>query len=77
MLTTLQNFWSKWLRFAEIFGNIQMTILLTLVYWTILAVIAIPFRLLSNPLSIKASKPFSWTKREPNTDVLSSMKRQG
>ena len=44
--------WARWLRFAEIVGTVQMVIILTLVYWTVVAATAIPCKILADPLGL-------------------------
>lgn len=77
MFGFLDKVWRGWLKFAEILGNIQMTILLSLIYWTLLLMLAIPFKLISDPLSIKRVRCSRWISRVPASDVLESMRRQG
>ena len=73
----LSKVWLRWLRFAEIIGNVQMIILLFLLYWTMLAIVAIPFKLLSDPLSLKSPRKGGWVRRPPIPKVLESMRKQG
>ena len=77
MLRILGNGWRKWLKFAEILGNIQMIILLSIIYWTMLLTLALPFKLLADPLGLKKRQPPQWKHREHIADVLESMRRQG
>ena len=65
------------MRFAEIFGNVQMIIILSLVYWTVIPLLAIPMKLLADPLQLRVRGHVSWAERRPQVDVLGSMKRQG
>ena len=65
------------MRFAEIFGNFQMILMLTVLYWTIVFLIALPFKLLADPLSLRKNRGPSWTDRLPDSDVMASMRRQG
>jgi hypothetical protein len=39
-----------WLKVAEVLANLQLAFLLTLFYWTLWALVAIPFKLLADPL---------------------------
>ena len=77
MITTLGKVWRKWLKFAEILGNIQMVVLLTIIYWTMLILLAIPFKLLADPLALKRSRSQRWIPKSPVNDVLESMRKQG
>jgi hypothetical protein len=73
----LKKIWSRWLRIAEIIGNIQMTILLTVIYWVLVPFIAVPFKFLADPLSVRKSAKPRWIKREPIPDVLGHLRKQG
>jgi hypothetical protein len=77
MLNLLGKAWKRWLKIAEVIGNIQMTIFLTLMYWTVLFLIAVPFKIFSDPLSLRNFGHARWTPLDPKTDVLESMRRQG
>ena len=58
------------------FGNVVMSVWLTILYWTLLAVIALPFKLFADPLALRR-RDRSWVFRDAETDVLGWMKRQG
>ena len=78
MSSSLGRVWRRWIKVTTIIGNIQMTILLTLVYWTIVTLTAIPFRFLADPLSLRrSSRNCGWRKREPIADMRKSMRKQG
>ena len=77
MRSILSTAWRYWLKFAETLGNIQMVVLLTIIYWTGFLVLAIPFKLLSDPLSLKRPGGSRWIDRTPIADVLESMRKQG
>ena len=74
LLATLLRWW---FRFAEILGNIQMTILLSLIYWTMMALIAVPFRLLADPLALRHPSRARWIPRSSASQTLDDMRRQG
>ena len=65
-----------WLRFTIVFGNVQMIVVLTLVYWIMVALVAIPFKLLADPLSLRRRRP-TWIRRVVDEDPSQSMRRQG
>ena len=71
-----RRIWNRWLKIAEAIGTVQMVIILTLVYWTMITVMAIPFRFLSDPLVLKRSSRPRWVKRTQPSDVLKNMRRQ-
>jgi len=68
--------WRKWLQFAEILGNIQLFILFSLVYWSLVPLVAIPFKLYADPLAFKRIHSVFWVSCRPVPDSLESMRRQ-
>ena len=76
MLSALGKFGRLWIKFATVLGNIQMVILLSLIYWTMVAVTSIPMRIFSDPLALRRSKQ-GWVKREAVANTLDSMTKQG
>ena len=71
-----------WLKFAEILGNIQMVLILSIVYWVMVLILALPLKLLRDPLTLKGPRPGGWVKRIPATGelesgILESMRKQG
>ena len=72
-----KKLWSRWLQIAEVIGNIQLTILLTIIYWVLVPLIAVPFKFLADPLSVRKSAKPQWIHREPILDVLEQLKKQG
>jgi len=47
-------------------GTVQMFLMLTIIYWTLLASIAIPMKVFSDPLGLKR-KPSQWV--EPHNSL--------
>ena len=58
-------------------GNVQMILVLSIVYWVLVLPFALPFRLLRDPLALKSPRRGGWLKRSPATDILESMRKQG
>ena len=73
----LKSVWALWMRFAHIFGTFQMIVFLSLIYWTMFAVVAIPFRLFADPLQFRRSRSSRWVQRIQTSDPLEFLKRQG
>jgi hypothetical protein len=69
--------WRRWIKVTTFLGTVQMVILLSLVYWTMVPVIAIPLKLFSDPLGSQRSTGGIWIERPPLTQILESMKEQG
>ena len=66
-----------WLRFAAILGDIQITILLSLIYWLLLPFWALPYRLFSDRLALRNPAGVGWIRRTPGADRLNAMRKQG
>lgn len=77
MMRYLKGAKRRWLKFAEIMGNIQITILLTLIFGSLLLILAVPFRLLGSRIVRRNSKTVQWISREPISHPLDSMSKQG
>ena len=72
----IKKLWRLWLKFAEKLGTVQMIVLLSVVYWTMVTVIAVPFKLLADPLRLrKPAKPV-WIPRPAPSRSLEDMRRQ-
>ena len=74
----IRQAWNRWLKVAEVIGTIQMLIILSILYWLILPLMAIPFKLLSDPLRIKRPSGSNWQekKRDESISVRDSMNNQ-
>ena len=68
--------WRRWLRFAEILGTIQMTVILSLIYWVMLPIIAVPFKLFADPLTLRSKARAGWVERHSGSQTLDEMKKQ-
>ena len=75
-LSLLKKAWRHWLGFAEIFGTIQMVIVLTLVYWIFAPLMGIPLRLFADPLGLRGSHRTRWVQRDAAPPNLEAMKKQ-
>ena len=64
------------MRFVHVFGTLQMVLLLTLVYWLMIPLVAIPRKLLSDPLQLRNSGE-RWHDRDSAERDLDWMKKQG
>ena len=73
----LSRGWHRWLKIAEFLGTVQMIVLLSLVYFTILGLVALPFRLVSDPLGFRKPGRSNWVQRPSIEEPLESMRRQG
>ena len=64
------------MKFAEIVGTVNLVIILSILYWTMVTMVAIPFRIASDPLRIKTSKGHGWVLRDSFNTDLESMRNQ-
>ena len=69
--------WRRWMKVGEFLGNFQMIVLLTFVYWILMTLVAIPFKVLADPLALRDASRSRWIKRSRLSDVLESMRKQG
>ena len=53
MLKSLGRVWRGRLRLAEIIDNPNLGLFLSIIYWTFFTLIAIPFKLLADPLDFR------------------------
>ena len=75
-LNPLKTAWRGWLRFAEVLGTFQMMVILTLTYWIMVPVIAVPFKLLADPLMMRNPGQARWIMRSSGSPTLDEMKQQ-
>ena len=61
----------------QIDQNVQMIVILTAMYWSMLLIVAVPFKLFSDPLFLKSNKPIEWHQRAEKKYDLESLRRQG
>jgi len=76
-MSPLGKLWRGWLKFATVVGNVQMIVLLSLVYWVMVTMVALPLRLFTDPLGLKKAPRGNWLKRPPVSDTFTAMKKQG
>ena len=69
----MKRVWRWWLKLGVAVGTAQMIILLSVIYWTLLAITAIPYRLLADPLGLRS--PVAW-RRRANPQTRPDMRRQ-
>tara|TARA_B100000029_G_scaffold291004_1_gene284579 strand:+ start:1492 stop:1773 length:282 start_codon:yes stop_codon:yes gene_type:complete len=68
--------WRGWISLGEKLGNLQIILLLSLAYWTIGLLSAIPMKLFSDRLSLKKNSK-GWKTHKSPTDIFTSMRKQG
>jgi hypothetical protein len=74
----LRKLWQEWLRISKHIGSFNARALITLIYFTILAVFGLASRLFSDPLDIKKRPGESaWLSRSTRDLDLDTSRRQG
>ena len=58
-----KKLWTGWLAFARMIGTIQMLAIVTLVNFTLILPVAIPFKLMADPLRLKRRRGSQWQLR--------------
>ena len=76
MSRVLKNIWRRWLRVAEVIGTVQMIVVLSMIYWVLIPALALPFKLLADPLAKKGPGGARWVQRPVTSNIFESMKRQ-
>jgi hypothetical protein len=66
----------RWFAFAERLGTFQMRIILGVIYVVFVTPLALPFKLLADPLALKSREDAGWHRRREPDDLLASMRKQ-
>lgn len=73
----IRRIWAKWKTFAQAFADFQARVLLTLVYFIIVAPFGLWVRLLSDPLTLNPQPQRSmWFPKHTPEQTLESARRQ-
>ncbi len=73
----LSRVWAGWKRIAARIGHFQSRLVLSAIYFVLVGLFAIPFRLTADPLRIKRSGGAGcWLPREPKAADLDEARRQ-
>lgn len=59
----LKRIWHGWIMVANLVGNAQMILILTVIYWLLLPLTAIPMKVVSDPLRFKYKNRAVWLRR--------------
>lgn len=76
----IKSIWNVWMKFVVIFGNIQMTLIVSVVYWVVLPFTGVIAALVSDPLERRLRHKSTWIKRstcDRHPDSLDELRRQG
>ena len=72
----LKRLWRWWKRFAEAVGNFQARLLLTALYFVLLAPLALPLRAFGDPLRRRPRGTSFWLPRAARPATLAGARRQ-
>ncbi len=73
----LKSLWRGWLRVAKTIGHVQSLVILTVVYFVVIAPFALAIRFVSKPLGLRGAPSWHWLPRtKESTASLSLMKQQ-
>jgi hypothetical protein len=72
----LKRLWTRWKRFAEAVGNFQARLLLTALYFVLLAPVALPLRAFGDPLRRRPRGASFWLPRPVRPGSLAGARRQ-
>ena len=75
-MSLLKKVGQKWLKFAHIVANIQIVLALTLIYWLLLAPMAVVLKLVSDPLTLRQPRRPEWKLRRSSPSTLEGMRKQ-
>ncbi len=74
----LKDLWREWKRVSRHIGSFNARALITLIYFTILALFGIPMRLLADPMGVKKKPQGSaWHARTTRDIDMETARRQG
>ena len=73
----MKKLWAKWKAFAQIVGDFQALILLTLIYFVIVTPFGVLVRAFSDPLKVKHTPHSSmWFPKQVEEATLENARRQ-
>ncbi|MBI4240693.1 MAG: hypothetical protein HY613_03160 [Candidatus Rokubacteria bacterium] len=76
IILSLKRLWAWWKRVAEIIGTFQARVLLTVLYFILLAPLALPLRLFGDPIRRRPTGPTFWIPRSARPASLEEAQRQ-
>lgn len=72
----MKRLWRQWKRVAQVIGNFQARLLFTVFYFLLVTPIAVPFKVLADPLTIKRRRQSLWHPVPPDPSPWESSHRQ-
>ena len=75
--TPIRHLWEAWKRVARRIGDFQARVLLTVLYFIVIAPLALAVRWAADPLALKPATPRGWSRKSTVVgDPLSRARRQ-
>jgi len=71
----LKNLWERWKAIARAIGVFNSRVILTVIYFTVVAAFALAYKLVSDPLGVK-TRVTTWKERTGPLNSLEEAKRQ-
>jgi hypothetical protein len=72
----LRHLWVKWKAFAEIVGNFQARVILSIFYFILFFPVGIGIRFFADPLRLRRVSSSNWITREKTEVGLEDSRRQ-
>ncbi|HID34719.1 MAG TPA: hypothetical protein EYP25_09190 [Anaerolineae bacterium] len=74
----LKDLWREWLRVSKHIGSFNARALITLIYFTFLAIFGIPMRIFADPMGVKKQpRDSAWHERTTLDLNMQTAQRQG
>lgn len=73
-MQAVKSGWSKWLAFGRAVGNVVGRVVMTILFFTIVAPFGLGVRLFGDPLRLKKAEP-RWLERPTRQDTLQDARR--
>lgn len=70
----MRNFWQRWLVIARAIGNFQARVILTLMYFSVVAPFGMSVSAFADPLHLR--RPSAWQARQASAADLSHLRQQ-
>ena len=68
--------WNRWLRIAQVVGDFQARVVLSLFYFVIVLPFGLAVRLFGDPLGLRRSRETSWTEFSARATTVEEARRQ-
>ena len=73
-MQAVKSGWSKWLAFGRAVGNVVGRVVMTILYFTVVAPFGLGVRFFGDPLRLKKAEP-RWLEREKHEPTLEDARK--